>query len=191
MKVAIICEFSGVVRRAFRARGHNAWSYDLLPSEDDSPYHIQGDVLNADISGFDLAICHPPCTNLAVSGALHFKRKLLQDPTIIYTSARFALQLWNLSIPKLALENPIGLLSNWKKPTQIIQPNMFGELERKATCLWLRGIPKLEPTRWIPKELCHTSVHHASPGPQRWAERSRTLQGIADAMAQQWGDYED
>lgn len=186
-KVAVICEFSGVVREAMRARGHDAWSFDVLPAEDGSPYHVQGDALDNDYTGWDLAICHPPCTNLAVSGSLHFKRK---GEALIQESASFALKLWDINVPQLALENPISLLSNWRKPSQIIQPWMFGEAEKKATCLWLRGLPKLIPTLIIPEADRVARVHHESPGPDRWARRSRTLLGIALAMAKQWGDWE-
>lgn len=188
-RVAVICEFSGIVREAFRAQGHDAYSFDILPSEDDSPYHIQGDALLHDYEGFDLAICHPPCTNLAVSGSLHFERKRADNPTIIYDAAAFAIKLFNLPVPQLALENPISLLSNWQKPSQIIQPWMFGEPETKATCLWLRGIPRLEPTRIVPVSQRKPRVHMESPGPERWKNRSRTLLGIAHAMALQWGPY--
>lgn len=186
-RVAIICEFSGTIRRAMRALGHDAWSFDLLPAEDNSPYHVQGDCLDNSYAGWDLVICHPPCTDLAVSGALHFERKRREDPECIVRAATFAITLWNLPVPQLALENPISLLSNWKKPTQIIQPWMFGHPEVKRTCLWLRGLPKLEPTLIVEGRTPRT--HHESPGPDRWKRRSRTLPGVAAAMADQWGSY--
>jgi hypothetical protein len=189
-RVAVICEFSGVVRDALRERGHDAWSYDLLPDEQGSPYHVQGDVLTQDFRGFDMGICHPPCTDLTIAGARHFRKKLQRNPDVIFNAAQFAMQLWNLPIPQLALENPIGLLSNWMKPHQIIQPRFFGEAELKATCLWLRGLPKLHPTLIIPKSECQPRVHWEAPGPERWKNRSRTLFGIAWAMATQWGDFE-
>lgn len=189
-RIAVICEFSGVVRRALRELGHDAWSFDLLPAEDGSPCHVAGDALQHDYTGWDMAICHPPCTNLAVSGALHFERKLQEDKQCIYDAAEFAIKLWNLPFPQLALENPIGLLSNWKKPSQIIQPWMFGELETKTTCFWLRGLPRLVPTKIIPKEYRKGRTHYESPGPDRWARRSRTLYGIAHAIAHQWGSFE-
>lgn len=184
LKVAIICEYSGVVRRAFREAGHDAYSFDLLPSDDDSPYHIQGDCLDQNWQGWDIGICHPPCTNIAVSGAKHFEKK---GKEVILNSIRFALKLWNLPIPRLALENPIGLLSNWRKPRQIIQPWMFGHPETKATCLWLRGLPRLEPTIIRDVEDRKPRVHLESQVADRWKRRSTTLYGIALAMARQWG----
>lgn len=188
-RVAVLCEFSGKVRQAFRDLGHDAWSFDLLPAEDDSPYHIQGNVLDNDFNGWDLGICHPPCTYLCSSGALHRVVGGKHTRAMILGAVEFATSLYCLPFKAAALENPIGLLSNWKKPTQIIQPYMFGHAERKATCLWLRGVPKLEPTFPIPIEDCIQKCHLESPGPQRWAERSRTLDGVAWAMAKQWGEY--
>lgn len=182
MRVLIGCEFSGIVRESFRARGHDAWSCDLLPSEIPGQ-HIQGDVLKAiHFEGWDLLIAHPPCTHLAVSGARWFKSKLdLQRRAIEFFQA-LAGAFW---IPKSAIENPISIMSSkWRKPDQIIQPWQFGHGEIKATCLWLRGLPKLQPTQIV--EGREARVHRASPGPERWKERSRTLPGIARAMAEQW-----
>lgn len=183
MRVLIGCEFSGVVRRAFRDRGHKAWSCDLLPAEDDSPYHVQGDVLIAARQReWDLAILHPPCTHLAVSGARWFKDKLPEQRDAL----RFVRQLLDLDIERIALENPISIISSRiRKPDQIIQPWQFGHGETKATCLWLKNLPLLVPTKIVSGRVAR--VHLASPGPDRWKERSRTLTGIAEAMADQWG----
>lgn len=184
-KVAVLCEFSGIVRQALRDEGLDAWSFDLLPAEDGSPYHVQGDVLDHDFTGWAGAICHPPCTHLALSGAKLYAGKV--EDGRIREGAMFALKLWSLPVPCLALENPIGLLSHWRKPAQIIQPFQFGHGERKAICLWLRGLPKLEPT-W-PREEREPLVHWAAPGPNRWKERSRFYPGVAIAMARQWKPF--
>jgi hypothetical protein len=184
MNVLIACEFSGVVRRAFRARGHNAWSCDILAAEDDSYYHIQGDVHHAmrRLGGWDLMIAHPPCTHLAVSGARWFKDKIPEQEEAL----QFVRDLLAAPIPKIALENPISIISSRiRKPDQIIQPWQFGHGEVKATCLWLKNLPKLLPTNIVEGRV--PRVHFASPGPDRWKERSRTLTGIAEAMADQWG----
>lgn len=184
MRALVGCEFSAVVRDALRARGVDAWSCDVLPCEGDPRWHIEGDVLGVLHEGWDLAIFHPPCTRLTVAGARWFKgREAEQAEAIAFCEA-----LWDAPIPKIALENPIGVLSTRSKlgkPTQIIQPWQFGHGETKATCLWLKGLPKLVPTNIVDGRT--PRVHHASPGPNRWKERSRTLSGIADAMAAQWG----
>jgi len=184
MRVLVACEFSGIVREAFRRRGHDAWSCDLLPAEDGGA-HLQTDAIYAaeNYDEWDLMIAHPPCTFLAVSGARWFKdRREAQDK-----AAWFAMFLGNMpNIPRVAVENPIGVLSTrWRKPDQIIQPWQFGHGEVKATCLWLRGLPLLRPTQIVKGRTAR--VHRESPGPDRWKRRSRTLQGIADAMAEQWG----
>lgn len=182
MKVLVACEFSGIVRDAFIARDHDAVSCDLLPSERPGP-HIVGDVLEA-ITAFrwDLMIAHPPCTHLAVSGARWFAEKQQEQAEAL----AFVRALLDAPIPRIALENPISVISSRiRKPDQIIQPWMFGHGETKATCLWLKNLPLLTPTNIV--EGRTPRVHHASPGPDRWKERSRTLQGIADAMAEQWG----
>lgn len=184
MRVLVACEFSGVVRRAFRSLGHEAWSCDLLEAEDSSPYHFKMDVLNGILThGWNLLIAHPPCTFLAVSGARWFKdRQKEQDEAL-----RFVAQLLAAPIPRIALENPISVISTQiRKPDQIIQPWMFGEGETKATCLWLKGLPQLIPTEIVSGRVAR--VHRESPGPERWKNRSRTYEGIASAMAQQWGD---
>lgn len=182
MRVLIACEFSGVVRRAFRARGHNAYSCDLLPAEDSADYHLPGDVMDYMEFPWDLMIAHPPCTHLAVSGARWFKDKQREQAAAL----TFVRKLLNASIPRIALENPISIISSRiRKPDQIIQPWQLGHGETKATCLWLKNLPKLAPTNIVDGR--EPRVHHASPGPDRWKERSRTLEGIAAAMADQWG----
>lgn len=182
MNVLVGCEFSGVVRNAFRARGHNAWSCDLLPADDGSPFHIQGDVLNVLANAWDLAIFHPPCTHLAVSGARHFKNKVREQAEAL----DFVRQLLAAPIPRIALENPISVISTHiRRPDQIIQPWQYGHGETKATCLWLQGLPKLTPTNIVSGR--EARVHRMPPGPNRWKERSRTFDGIAAAMAEQWG----
>lgn len=185
MKVLIACEFSGIVRDAFRKRGHHAWSCDLLKSENRSGYHVQGDAIECAYDpGWDLMIAHPPCTRLTVAGARWFKGREQEQADAI----AFAEKLWNAPISRIALENPIGVLSTRStlgKPTQIIQPWQFGHGEIKATCLWLHGLPALVPTDIV--EGRKPRVHHEPPSPERWKNRSRTLQGIADAMAEQWG----
>jgi len=185
MRVLVACEFSGVVRRAFRARGHDAWSCDLLEAEDGSEHHLHGDVL-AHLrfrSGWDLLIAHPPCTHLAVSGARWFKDKLVEQAEAL----DFVRQLLAAPIPRIALENPISIISSKiRKPDQIIQPWQFGHGETKATCLWLKNLPKLVSTNIVDGR--EARVHRMPPGPDRWKERSRTFEGIAEAMADQWGN---
>jgi hypothetical protein len=181
MNILIACEFSGVVREAFRKLGHSAISCDLLPSEDSSFYHIQDDVTNYLECGWDLMIAHPPCTHLAVSGARWFKDKVVEQRD----SLQFVNMLLTAPIGKIALENPIGVISsNIRKPDQIIQPWQFGHGETKATCLWLKGLPLLQPTNIVPgrEPVCF----EMPPSVDRWKIRSRTYQGIADAMAVQW-----
>ncbi len=183
-RVLVACEFSGIVRDAFRDAGHDAWSCDLLPSERDSDFHIQADVRDVLISGWNLMIAHPPCTHLAVSGARWFKDKQNEQAEAL----AFVKMLMNPPYPihYIALENPISIISSHiRKPDQIVQPWMFGHGETKATCLWLKNLPKLMATDVV--EGRKPVVHHMSPGPERWRERSRTYQGIADAMAEQWG----
>jgi site-specific DNA-cytosine methylase len=181
VRVLVACEFSGVVREAFRKRGHDAWSCDLLPAEDGSEFHILGDCREVPMN-WDMMIAHPPCTHLAVSGARWFKNKHREQAEAI----RFVKTLANAAVPMIAIENPIGVLSTfWRKPDQIIQPWMFGHGETKATCLWLKGLPKLTATNIVSGR--HGRVWREAPSLDRWKNRSRTLQGIADAMAEQWG----
>jgi len=182
MRVLVGCEYSGAVRNAFRSLGHDAWSCDLLPSEDNSPWHMQCDVLGALDDGWDLAIFHPPCTHLAVSGARWFKEKRVEQAEAL----AFVRTLLAAPIPRIALENPISVISSRiRKPDQIIQPWQHGHGEVKATCLWLKGLPPLVPSDVVAGRS--PRVHYMSPGPDRWKERSRTLPGIAAAMAAQWG----
>lgn len=181
MKVLVACEFSGIVREAFARKGHDAWSCDLLPSEQ-LGNHIQENVLSHLDDGWDLGICFPPCTYLASSGARWFKTRLISQ----YNAIQFVKELGECSIPKIAIENPIGVLSTqWRKPDQIIQPWMFGHGETKATCLWLKNLPKLKPTSIV--EGREGRIWKETPSPDRWKNRSRTCTGIAEAMAEQWG----
>lgn len=181
MKVLIGCEFSGIVRNAFLEKNHDAWSCDLLPTETPGP-HIQCDILDILDKNWDLAIFHPPCTNLCSSGARWWKNKKQQQKNDI----DFVKKLLTSNIPKIALENPVGILSKeLTKPTQIIQPWQFGDPFIKTTCLWLKNLPKLEPTK-----ICETRIQQCwkePPSPERWKNRSRTYVGIARAMAIQWG----
>ncbi len=181
MRVLVACEFSGVVRDAFRAAGHEAWSCDLLPTEVDGP-HIQADALvAAGALPWDLMIAHPPCTHLAVSGARWFAEKRVEQEAAL----DFVRALMDAPIPRICIENPISIISSRiRKPDQIIQPWQFGHGETKATCLWLKGLPKLQPTQIV--EGREARVHRLPPGPDRWRERSRTFKGIAAAMAEQW-----
>ncbi len=180
MRVLVACEFSGTVRDAFAALGHDAWSCDLLETERPGN-HIVGDVLAVLNDGWDLMIAHPPCTHLAVSGARHLHRKQAEQAE----ARSFVRALLDAPIPRIALENPISIISSRiRKPDQIVQPWMFGHGETKATCLWLNGLPKLTPTDVVNGR--EARIHRMPPGPNRWRERSRTFPGIAAAMAQQW-----
>lgn len=181
MKVLVACEFSGAVRDAFIAAGHDAMSCDLLPGETPGP-HYKGDVRDVLGAGWDLMIAHPPCTHLASSGARWFKDKRQEQEEAI----EFVLMLMDAPIERIAIENPIGVLSSRiRKPDQIIQPWQFGHGETKATCLWLKNLPPLQPTNIVDGR--EPRIHRMAPGPDRWKERSRTYAGIAAAMAQQWG----
>lgn len=181
MRVLVGCEFSGIVRDAFLRRGYDAWSCDLLPSETAGP-HIQGDVMEVLGDGWDLAIFHPPCTHLAVSGARWFAGKRLEQAKAL----DFVQRLLDAPIARVALENPVSVISSKiRRPDQIIQPWMFGHPETKATCLWLNNLPKLRPTDVVGGRVAR--VHHCPLGVDRWKNRSRTYTGIAEAMADQWG----
>lgn len=181
MKVLVACEYSGRVRDAFLRLGHDAWSCDLLPTDVPGP-HIQGDVIEQLDKDWDLLVGHPPCTHLACSGARWFKTKQKEQRKAIW----FFLALANAPIPRIAIENPICIMSShWRKPDQIIQPWQFGHGEVKATCLWLKNLPKLKPTRIVSGR--EARVHKMPPSADRWKLRSLTYQGIADAMADQWG----
>lgn len=208
IRVLVACEYSATVRDAFIAKGFDAWSCDLLPSENDANRHLQGDCLAeiaagavgrgertqyADENGqyyashpWDLLIAHPPCTDLAVSGARHFAEKIADGRQAL--ALGFVRALLEAPVKHIALENPISVISSKiRKPDQIIQPWQFGHGETKATCLWLKNLPKLKPTDIVDGRS--DRIHKMPPGPNRWKERSRTYKGIAEAMAQQWGDY--
>ena len=196
MKVLVACEYSGVVRNAFRSLGHDAWSCDILDSDDNSPNHIKDDVLNHLESGWDLIIAHPPCTHISVAGARWFKEK--RESGVQKKGIEFFMKFTTLSCPRVAIENPVGVMSSiYKKPTQYIQPYFFGDPVRKKTGLWLKGLPLLIPTNMVePKlvvgkkgkiwdEWMYNSVY--LPKEERGHYRSKTFQGIAEAMATQWG----
>lgn len=183
MRVLVACEFSGVVRDAFLARGHEAMSCDLLPTERPGP-HYEGDVFDVIDYPWDLMIAFPPCTDLTVSGARWFADKRMTGRQ--QAGAAFFMRLAKADIPMIAIENPVGVMSSlWRKPDQVIQPWQFGHGETKATCLWLKGLPPLKPTKIV--EGREGRVWRMPPGPDRWKERSRTYEGIAEAMAEQWG----
>ena len=186
MRVLVACEYSATVRDAFRARGFDAWSCDILPTEGDPRWHIQGDVLAVLPSGWDLMVCHPSCTDLAVSGARHFAAKIADGRQ--QRALDFVKALLDAPIPHIALENPVSVISSKiRKPDQTIQPWQYGHGETKATCLWLKNLPKLKPTNIVDGR--EPRIHRMPPGPDRWKERSRTFAGIADAMAEQWGAF--
>jgi len=192
MRVLVGCECSGVVRRAFRARGHEAWSCDLNPADDGSPYHYQCDVVDViNMWRWGIGIFHPPCTYLASSG-LHWNKRRPERAQLTDDSVEFVIRLMLSPIRRIAIENPIGCLSTrFRKPDQIIQPWMFGEDASKATCLWLKNLPNLQPTNVIKKERYANQTpsgqNKLGPSPERAKIRSVTYQGIADAMAEQWG----
>ncbi len=212
-RVLVACEFSGVVRRAFRERGHDAWSCDLLPAEDGSPYHIQGDVLEVlhgwhqpiirtplstpdqgFIGNWDLMIAHPPCTYLSVSG-MHWTNRGLRDPKLTEDALAFVKSLMAAPIPRKCIENPVSIISSRiRKPDQIIQPWYFGHDASKKTCLWLENLPILKETNRLPgddktRRANQTSSGQNKLGPSadRWKLRSVTYPNIAAAMAEQWG----
>lgn len=181
MRVLVACEFSGVVRDAFAALGHDSTSCDLLPTERPGK-HYQGDVRDILADGWDLMVAHPPCTHLAVSGARWFATKRQEQEE----SLSFVRLLMDAPIPRIAVENPVSIISSRiRKPDQIIQPWQYGHGETKATCLWLKGLLKLTPTNVVDGRAAR--VHRMAPSPDRWRERSRTFPGIAAAMAAQWG----
>lgn len=191
MKVLVACEYSGRVRDAFLRLGHDAISCDLLPSDTPGPHH-QGDVLEILESGWDLMIAHPPCTDLAVSGARHFAAKIADGRQ--QRALNFVRLLLEAPIPRIALENPVSVISTKiRKPDQTIQPWMFGHPEQKATCLWLKALPPLRATNNVYEHMLslpkqeRERVHRMGPSVDRWKLRSTTYQGIADAMAEQWG----
>lgn len=181
MRILVACEFSGTVRDAFIRLGHDAVSCDLLPTESPGPHH-QGDVTDLLNSGWDMMIAHPPCTHLAVSGARWFKDKVYEQQQAL----DFVRVLMNAPIERIAIENPISVISSAiRKPNQIIHPWQFGHGETKATCLWLKNLPLLKSTNIVSGR--DARIHKMPPGPERWKERSKTYPGIAEAMATQWG----
>ena len=191
MRVLIACEFSGVVREAFTKKGHDAMSCDLLLT-DIPGNHYQGDVFDIINDGWDLMIAHPPCTHLAVSGAAWFKQKIADGRQ--QQGIDFFMKLANSDIPKICVENPVSIMSTkWRKPEQIVHPYMFGHKETKATCLWLKGLDKLSDTNNLKTETLalpkneRMRLHYLPPSIDRGKLRSITYQGIADAMANQWG----
>jgi hypothetical protein len=196
MKILVACEYSGVVRRAFHAAGHDVISCDLLPSDDNSPFHYQGSVFDLLEQGgkWDMMISHPPCTFLCSSG-LHWNKRRPERAQQTEQALEFVRLLLNADIPRIALENPIGCISSRiRKPDQIIQPYQFGHPESKATCLWLKELPKLQPTNILPlpasgrwDNMTPSGQNKLGPSPDRWKERAKTYQGIAQAMAEQWG----
>lgn len=192
MRVLIGCEESGTVRQAFRDRGHDAWSCDILDASDGSPFHFKCDVLSIMDMGWDMAIFHPPCTHLAVSGARWFKDKQQEQQDAL----DFVRKLMACPIPRVAIENPVSIISSRiAKPTQIIQPWMFGDEATKTTCLWLKNLPKLVPTNIVGKGKRHITKsgkslpewYNLPPSEDRAAIRSKTFPGIANAFAEQWG----
>lgn len=183
-KILVACEFSGVVREAFKARGHDAWSCDLLPTER-AGNHYQGDVRDILNDGFDLMIAHPPCTHLAVSGARWFPEKQQEQAEAL----DFVRLLMYAPIPRICIENPVSIISSViREPDQVIQPYMFGHGEMKTTCLWLKNLPNLIPTDYVAGR--EQRIWRMPPSDDRSHERSRTYTGIAAAMAAQWGNVD-
>ena len=181
LRVLVACEFSGIVRDAFKAKGHDAWSCDLLPTEKPGQ-HLPCDVIDLFSDDWDLMIAHPPCTHLAVSGARWWETKQVEQRKAIW----FFLALAEADIPKICIENPVGIMSTcWRKPDQYIQPWQFGHGETKKTGLWLKNLPPLKPTNIVLGRKAR--IHKMPPSKDRGKIRSITYQGIADAMAKQWG----
>jgi site-specific DNA-cytosine methylase len=192
MKVLVACEYSGTVRDAFLAAGHDATSCDLLPTDTPGP-HYQGDVSNIINDGWDLMIAHPPCTHLAVSGSRHFAAKKADGRQ--QAAIDFFMLLATAEIPRICIENPVCIMSSvWMQPNQTVQPWMFGHKEQKATCLWLKALPLLHATDDVYDEMMllpkseRERIHYMPPSPKRWKERSKTFSGLAKAMAYQWSN---
>ena len=196
MKVLIACESSGTVRDAFIRAGHDAMSCDMLPTEKTGPHYL-GDVLDVLGDGWDLLIGHPPCTYLSVSG-MHWTTRGLRDPQLTEDALAFARLLMDAPIAQIAIENPVSIISSRiRKPDQIIQPYHFGHDASKKTCLWLKGLPPLRPTAFVEPRIVDGKPRWANqtdsgqnklpPSADRWRMRSKTYQGIAEAMAEQWG----
>lgn len=213
--ILIACEYSGRTREAFRRLGHDAWSCDLLPAEDGSPFHYQCDIfdmlpggrywqtmaLEGQAPEWDLMIAHPDCTYVCSSG-LHWNGRVPGREEKTLAAIAFAERLWNAGVYRIAIENPVGCLSTRSilgKPTQIIQPYQFGEDASKATCLWLKNLPPLRPTKFVEPRMindrprwgnqCDSGQNKLGPSADRWKERARTYAGWSDAFAQQWGSY--
>ena len=197
MRVLVACEFSGVVREAFSMKGHAAVSCDLLPTDMPTADHYIGNVLDILDLGWDLMIAHPPCTYLSVSG-LHWNHRRPERARLTEEAIDFVRLLFGANIERIAIENPIGILSSRiRKPDQIIQPYQFGEDASKATCLWLKGLPKLQSTKYVEPRMVggksrwgnqtDSGQNRLGPSADRWKLRSITYQGIANAMAEQWG----
>ena len=185
MRVLVACESSGTVRDAFIRAGHDAMSCDILPTDSPGP-HYQGDVFDVIDYPWELMIGHPPCTHLSVSGSRHFAEKKLDGRQQAAVSFFMRLIRQSAHIPMVAIENPVCIMSSlYRKPDQIIHPWQYGHGGTKATCLWLKGLPLLQPTNIV--EGREARIHRMPPSPDRWKERSKTFQGIADAMASQWG----
>ena len=219
MKVLVACEYSGAVREAFRKRGHHAVSCDLLDSDDGSEHHYKGDVRDIILDGWDLMVAHPPCTYLSVSG-MHWTARGLRDPQLTEDALEFVQMLMNAPIDRIAIENPVSVISSRiRKPDQIVNPYDFGHDASKKTCLWLKNLPLLKPTKFVPPRLvCCGSViedkygcpncngekaakprwgnqtesgqNKLAPSDDRWKIRSKTYEGIAEAIAEQWGCLE-
>ena len=200
MKVAVICEYSGAVRDEFIKLGHEAISFDILPSESDLGEHVQGDATELPREyweQFDLAICHPPCTHIAVSGARHFQAKLAKDPLIQERALDFVRWCMDLPIKRILVENPVSLISSRiRPPDQIIQPWQFGDQAQKTTCLWLKNLPQLKHTKIVNKgEFYVSPTGKKMPAwyseSKSGKERSKTFPGIARAIAEQYGALDD
>ncbi len=196
MRVLVACEYSGRVRDAFRALGHYAMSCDTLPTEADGP-HYQGDVRDVLRDGWDLMIAHPPCTYLSVSG-MHWTTRGKRDPQLTEDALNFVRLLMDAPIPRIAIENPVSVISSRiRPPNQIVNPYQFGEDASKKTCLWLKGLPPLRPTAFVEPRMidgkprwgnqCDSGQNKLAPSDDRWKDRSRTYAGIAAAFASQWG----
>jgi len=206
MRILVACEFSQIVTKAFRKRGHEAFSCDLLPTEGNQAWHIKDDVLKHLDDGWDMMIAHPPCTYLSNAGIRWFNEKKYGNQAkerkrLRLEAFNFILKLSNANIEKICIENPVGWLnSHWRKPDQIIQPYQFGDTESKRTCFWLKNLPLLRPTEIVkPKIYAYYKKgkkkgrpiygnHYLKVSPDRWKKRSRTYPGIAEAMADQWGE---
>ena len=202
MSVLIACEYSGRVREAFRALGHDAWSCDLLPADDDSPHHIQGDVKDVlrHVGNWDLMVAFPPCTFICSSG-LHWNKRRPERAAQTEDALDFVRYLMSSGVPRIAIENPVGCISTRiRKPDQYVQPHQFGDDASKKTGLWLQGLPLLTPTGNVAPRMVNgrprwanqtdSGQNRLAPSADRWKKRSETYQGIANAMAQQWGGEE-